>query len=141
MTLEGAIAHFATMTPDKAAVITATEKLTYASLYHRICERAKQLQADGLCAGQPYAFTTTQDADFIVTYCAVHLCGAVSVPLESSTTKEHQQQILDGLNGQDTLTSFNRNEMVNGQRSTVNGQWSISPMSSSPQAPPVAPRV
>ena len=125
MTLEGAIAHFATLTPDKAAVITATEKLTYASLYHRICERAKQLQADGLCAGQPYAFTTTQDADFIVTYCAVHLCGAVSVPLESSTTKKHQQQILDGLNGQDTLTSFNRNEMVNGQRSTVNGQWSM----------------
>ena len=85
MTLEGAIAHFATLTPDKAAVITATEKLTYASLHHRICERAKQLQADGLCAGQPYAFTTTQDADFIVTYCAVHLCGAVCVPLEPNS--------------------------------------------------------
>ena len=123
MTLEGAIAHFATLTPDKAAVITATEKLTYASLHHRICERAKQLQADGLCAGQPYAFTTTQDADFIVTYCAVHLCGAVSVPLESSTTKEHQQQILDGLNGQDTLTSFNRNEMVNGPSATTIAPW------------------
>lgn len=123
MTLEGAIAHFATLTPDKAAVITATEKLTYASLHHRICERAKQLQADGLCAGQPYAFTTTQDADFIVTYCAVHLCGAVSVPLESSTTKEHQQQILDGLNGQDTLTSFNRNKMVNGPSATTIAPW------------------
>jgi acyl-CoA synthetase (AMP-forming)/AMP-acid ligase II len=94
-------------------------------LWERIRQRARQLREAGLREGQPYVFTTTQDADFIVTYCAVHLCGAVSVPLESSTTKEHQQQILDGLNGQDTLTSFNRNEMVNGQRSTVNGQWSM----------------
>ena len=124
-TLERSIEHYANQTPHKAAVIFGGEALSYSCLWERIRQRARQLREAGLREGQPYAFTTTQDADFIVTYCAVHLCGAVSVPLESSTTKECQRQILDGLNGQDTLTSFNRNEMVNGQWSIVNGQWSM----------------
>lgn len=83
MNLEGSIEHFAKLTSDKPAVITQGQTLSYSVLWERIQERAQQLRDGGLREGQPYGFVTTQDADFIVTYCAVHLCGAVSVPLES----------------------------------------------------------
>ena len=85
MTLEESIAHFAKLTPDKAAVISQGQTLSYAGLWERIQEKARQLRDEGLREGQPYAFVTTQDADFIVTYCAVHLCGAVSVPTPSNS--------------------------------------------------------
>ena len=85
MTLEESIAHFAKLTPDKPAVISQGHALSYAGLWERIQEKARQLRGEGLRKGQPYAFLTTQDADFIVTYCAVHLCGAVSVPTPSSS--------------------------------------------------------
>ena len=120
--LEESIEHFAELTPDKAAVITGRETLSYASLWSRIQEKAGRLKSEGLSVGKPYVFLTTQDADFIATYLAVHLCGAIAVPLEASTPKERQQQIRDELNGQDTLTSTNGNEMVNGKWS--NGKCS-----------------
>ena len=85
MTLEESIAHFAKLTPEKAAVISQGQTLSYAGLWERIQEKARQLRDEGLREGQPYAFVTTQDADFIVTYCAVHLCGAVSVPTPSNS--------------------------------------------------------
>ena len=92
MSLEERIEHLAKLTPDKAAVISGNETLSYSSLWRRIQERARQLN---LKEGQPYVFVATQDIDFLMTYCAVHLCGAVCVPLESSTPKERQQQIHD----------------------------------------------
>ena len=83
MNLEESIAHFAKITPDKAAVICGGETLSYFCLWERIRQRAKQLREQGLHERQPYPFVTTQDAEFIVTYCAVHLCGAVAVPVTS----------------------------------------------------------
>ncbi|MBR1498451.1 MAG: acyl--CoA ligase [Bacteroidaceae bacterium] len=77
MSLEDSIEYFARLTPEKAAVITAGGTLSYAALWERIREKADALK---LREGEPYAFPTTQDADFIVTYCAVHLCGGVAVP-------------------------------------------------------------
>ena len=92
LNLEEQIQHFAKSTPDKPAVICEGRTLTYSSLWQSIQEKAKQLS---LREGQPYVFVSTQDIDFLVTYCAVHLCGAVAVPLEASTPKERQRQIKD----------------------------------------------
>ena len=116
MNLEQSIEHYARKTPDKAAVISQGQTLSYAELWERIRQRAQQLREEGLSECQPYPFVTTQDADFIVTYCAVHLCGAVAVPLESSTPQERQQQIRTQVNAQCS--------MVNGQCSMFNGQCS-----------------
>ncbi|MBQ8453938.1 MAG: acyl--CoA ligase [Bacteroidaceae bacterium] len=99
MTLEQSVEHYAKLTPGKTAVIAAGESLSYAALWKRIQEKASLLKGDGLSEGKPHVFISKQDADFIVTYCAVHLCGGVCVPLESSTSKERQQQICEELNG------------------------------------------
>jgi acyl-CoA synthetase (AMP-forming)/AMP-acid ligase II len=97
MTLEQSLEHFAQLTPDKAAVISQGQTLSYAELWERIRQKAKQLKEEGLHEDKPYVFVATQDAAFIVTYCAVHLCGAVCVPLESSTPQDRQQQIREEL--------------------------------------------
>jgi len=95
MILEEKIEYFAKLTPDKAAVICGEQTLSYSCLWERIQEKAQQMKEDGVCKGKPYVFVATQDADFIVTYCAVHVCGAVAIPLERSTPTERQQQIID----------------------------------------------
>lgn len=107
MTLEQQIERFAKTTPDKAAVITGSETLSYSSLWGRVQEEALRL---GLKEGQPHVFVATQDTDFIVTYLAVHVCGAVAVPLEASTPKERQQQIRDEVNLQSSI--FNVSDIL-----------------------------
>ena len=99
MHLEGHIEQYANLTPDKAAVICKGRTLSYSLLWQSIQEKASRLKAEGLREGEPYVFVTTQDEHFVVTYCAVHLCGAIAVPLEASMPQERQQQIRDKVNG------------------------------------------
>ena len=82
MKLEERIEFYARQTPEKAAVISGTETLSYLCLWKRIQARARQLNLE---KGQPYVFAATQDTDFIVTYLAVHLCGAIAIPTEART--------------------------------------------------------
>ncbi|MBP5394095.1 MAG: acyl--CoA ligase [Bacteroidaceae bacterium] len=103
MTLEEQIEYFSKLTPDKPAVIWGDETLSYSSLWKRIQEKASLLKGEGLSEGKPHVFIATQDADFIVTYCATHQLGSVCVPLENSTPQKRQQQILDELNGLSTM--------------------------------------
>ena len=97
--LEGHIEQYANLTPDKAAIICEGRTLSYSLLWQSIQEKASRLKAEGLREGEPYVFVTTQDEHFVVTYCAVHLCGAIAVPLEASMPQERQQQIRDEVNG------------------------------------------
>ena len=99
MHLEGHIEQYANLTPDKAAIICKGRTLSYSLLWQSIQEKASRLKAEGLREGEPYVFVTTQDEHFVVTYCAVHLCGAIAVPLEASMPQERQQQIRDEVNG------------------------------------------
>ena len=99
MPLEGHIEQYANLTPDKAAVICEGRTLSYSLLWQSIQEKASRLKAEGLREGEPYVFVTTQNEHFVVTYCAVHLCGAIAVPLEASMPQERQQQIRDEVNG------------------------------------------
>ena len=78
MILEERIEYFAKSAPDKAAFICDEQTMSYLCLWKRIQEKAQQMKEDGVCEGKPYVFVATQDADFIVTYCAVHVCGAIA---------------------------------------------------------------
>ena len=93
MLLLDSIARFARLMPDKPAIITATEMLTYSDLHRRVCERADRLKAEGLREGQPYSFPATQDADFIVIYLAVYLCRAF-YPLHTTGTTGASKSVI-----------------------------------------------
>ena len=93
MTLEQSIQHHSIATPDKVAAVCGNESATYSQLWDGIVKRAEDLKARGAQANRPYVFRSTQDIDFVITYCAVHYIGAVAVPLEQKATDEHFETI------------------------------------------------
>lgn len=88
MTLEENLRKHAQLTPDKCAVVSGTESVSYSQLWESIQERACQLSSSGLERHRPYVFRASQDAAFIATYCAVHLLQAIAVPLEHAVPDE-----------------------------------------------------
>lgn len=88
MTLEQSIQHYAIATPDKVAVVCGSDSVTYSQLWLSIEQRSSELRAKGLEPNRPYVFRATQDADFLITYCAIHYLGAIAVPLEAQLPDE-----------------------------------------------------
>ena len=80
--------------PDKVAVVCNGMKWTYAQLWQQVENRAKELTKNGLLAGRPQIIRASQSTDFLVTYFAIHLVGAVAVPLEASLPDEPYREIV-----------------------------------------------
>ncbi len=89
MTQEEGIRKFAALTPDKAAVVCRSGQISYKELWNAIELRAEELRALGVKPHRPYVFRASQDTEFIVTYCAVHVLGAVAVPLGFDAPQEN----------------------------------------------------
>lgn len=89
MTQEEGIRKFASLTPDKIAVVCLGGQITYGELWKAIEDRAANLSAAGVVPHRPYVYRASQDIDFIVTYCAVHTLGAIAVPLAHDATQEY----------------------------------------------------
>ena len=83
MTLEDYLAQDARLYPEKTAVCCGEERLTYAQLWERVQQRAKDFPR-----GEVIAFRTSQNIDFLVTYMAIHLAGSVATPLEKDMPEE-----------------------------------------------------
>jgi len=94
MTLEESLRVNAQIYPDKSAIVCGSQQLSYAQLWGKIENRAEQLK-DKLEMHRPYVFRASQDADFVVTYCAVHLLHAIAVPLGNDVTDDLFTQVKD----------------------------------------------
>ncbi len=92
MTLEQSIEHFASLTPDKVAVVCGNEQATYAQLWAGIGQRAEELRLQGVEPHRPYVYRASQDIDFLLTYCAVHVLRAIATPLETSVSQEKLEE-------------------------------------------------
>ena len=95
MTLEDYLREHAQNIPDKCAIVCGSHQVTYGQLWKDIVACAEQLRNDGLESHRPYVFRATQDARFVVTYCAIHLLNAIAVPLEHSASDEVFQKVKD----------------------------------------------
>ena len=78
--------------PDKPAVLTATECVSYGQLCERAQQRAAQLS--GQTQERCIVFRASQTADFLVDYFAIHLAGRVAVPLEHDVPEARMQEII-----------------------------------------------
>lgn len=87
--------------PDKTAVIAGGECLTYASLWRDVQARAARLASEGLRPGGVHLMRASQDASFLVDYFAIHLAGAVAVPLERDIPAGRFREIESLLAGED----------------------------------------
>lgn len=95
MTLEQSIYNNSISSPNKVAAICGDEEITYFDLWENIKSTAAILEKEGLQKNRPYVFTSTQDINFIITYCAVHHLGAIAVPLEAGAADERIKSIQD----------------------------------------------
>lgn len=98
MRLENKICQYAVSTPEKIAVMSDGSTLTYSQLWDAIKVRAEELSAEGLKPRRPYVWRASQDANFIVNYCAVHYLKAVAVPLGAQTPEATFTDIVNEVN-------------------------------------------
>ena len=77
MTLEDYLAQNARLYPEKTAVVSSDESLTYARLWQRVQQRAEDFPR-----GKVIPFRSSQTVGFLIDYLAIHLAGSVAAPLE-----------------------------------------------------------
>lgn len=93
MTLENNIQDHASRFPDRCAIVCGTNQMSYAQLWHAIECRADELRESGVVEHRPYVFRASQDIDFVITYCAVHVLQAIAVPLGHSASDEEFDKV------------------------------------------------
>ena len=86
--LEDYIRIHAEQCPDKVAVVEGDKQTTYSQLWNMVLQHAERFKAEGLGERQVKIFRTTQTLDFLVDYFAIHIVGAVAMPLEKDIPEE-----------------------------------------------------
>ena len=111
LSIEARIAGFAKFQPDKLAVISGKERITYGALWEKILYGAdvyaKTLQ---LPAGASVVLAADKNVEFIYAYFGAHLAGLRAVPLAADTNMNRLQFIVDTLNAQ-ALIGFRNREL------------------------------
>ena len=80
MTLEDYLHQNAQRYPSKVAVISGSNRLTYAQLWQEVRQFSMSLYHDDSI----HCFRSSQDTTFLITYLATHLSGRVAAPLEQA---------------------------------------------------------
>lgn len=93
MTLEDYLRRDAELYGSKTAVVCGGENVSYAELLGRVENRVKLLRADGVHKGMGGVFRASQDVEFLVNYFAIHIIGAVAVPLERDVPEQRFLEI------------------------------------------------
>lgn len=87
----------AALHPNKIALIIGTEpnitRVTYSELTHKILQSAKFLSDNGASRGQFVILSATQSTEFIACYFALHLIGAIAVPVDPQLPSSKLQDI------------------------------------------------
>jgi acyl-CoA synthetase (AMP-forming)/AMP-acid ligase II len=94
MTVGAAFEAVASRYPRRIALVTPTVRLTYAELHARARSLAANLQGLGIRRGDPIATLLWADADFVATFLASALLGAVIVPLPARLRPEQLERML-----------------------------------------------
>jgi len=79
--------------PDKTALITPTETLTYSQLWKLVAAMAQVFKEKGLQKGQRVILEADHSAEFIVMCYGIHLAGGVHVPVEHNAPAERVEEI------------------------------------------------
>ena len=103
MVIEDKLRENAELYPDKLAVLCNGETYTYAQLYHAVKEKATSF--DGM-KGRPIPVLATSTVEFLITYFAIHLAGAVAVPLHKDIPEKKWNEYTELLSQSATLENI-----------------------------------
>ena len=87
------IAAHATSMPDKIALVSSDNRVTYSQLLMSIECAAAQLQAMGLQPGDRILLAAQKEPEFVFLYLAAHLLGIVNVVVDSSAPADRLNYI------------------------------------------------
>ncbi len=94
MILEDFLRLHAQQYPDKPAIVCDGKSLSYSQLQDTVNERAKVYEK-----GKAIIFRTVQTEQFVIDYMAIHVAGAVAVPLEKDIPEDKVKAIENSLKG------------------------------------------
>ncbi len=93
--IEEYLRMYAEETPDKAAVIVKDRFVSYRELWELVQGFAACLQSEyGVSKGDRVVVKASQTLSYAISYFAVHLCGAIFVPLEKGLSPEKCAEII-----------------------------------------------
>lgn len=88
MTVEEQIFHNSKIQPDRIALITPAEQVTYAQLWERCLLAATDVKRKyGLQQGDRIILSASANIDFIYAYFGIHIAGGVCVPIDPDTNE------------------------------------------------------
>lgn len=90
-TLEEYLRHYAHACPDKTAIRSSEEAISYHELWQAVCERAEVMEN---YPRRALVIRADQSIDFILSYFAAHKAGKVIVPLEKDFPEYRFQDIV-----------------------------------------------
>lgn len=90
-----AIVRHAHSTPDKIALVSDVERVTYAQLAQRIVGAARFLQSVGLQPGDHIILSARKELEFVYCYFAAHLTGIVNVVVDPAAPADRLEYICD----------------------------------------------
>lgn len=90
-----AIARHAQSMPDKVALVSDTERVTYAQLAQRIEKAAFFLMSAGLNPGDHIILSARKELEFVYCYLAAHLTGIVNVVVDPAAPSDRMNYISD----------------------------------------------
>ncbi len=89
------IAAHARRIPEKIALISENETLTYKNLWQSIQNSAKFLRANELHKGKKVVIKAAQNANYLISYYAIQLAGGIPCCLEKNTPSAAVVQIAE----------------------------------------------
>lgn len=90
MHLEDYLQQHAAAFPHKTAIVCGNDSMTYLELWQQVVHESSRYSH---LKNKAVIFRSSQDISFLVNYFAIHLAGAVAVPLESSVPEEKMKAI------------------------------------------------
>lgn len=90
-----AIAAHAVKTPDKLALVSGPNRVTYAQLMAHVEHAAAYLLSHGYMKGDYILLSAQKEVEFVYLYLAAHLLGIVNVVVDSASPAERLDYIID----------------------------------------------
>ena len=96
MTIEDKLRLHAERRPQQTACVCGENRCSYGQLYEMVCRKAATLSH---LRGRVIALKATPSIDFVATYFAIHMAGAVAMPYSPGLPASELKRCMDALEG------------------------------------------
>jgi long-chain acyl-CoA synthetase len=111
--LESRVISYGKSCPDKLAIITKKEQITYKEICKKIKSIINSISTLGIRENDTVIIQAIVSSDYIATYVALHCIGAVVVPLDRKAVGESVYAMMKQLDAKYVIGDFKLSQKVN----------------------------